>query len=169
MNPGFKEEKKMVTLLAFQDELKTVARYWYKIGKELQVSDDDLKNIRSIHNKNYTKCLGSVYIEWNKLQTNSTWEKLVEALRGKEVTKLTVDVANAIQKKYCPDTHSLSPSMTSGKSFTLVSIPVHVHDWSQCTWHASRDTWQASRDTWQASRDTWQASRDTWQASRDTW
>ena len=84
MNPGFEETEK-VTLLAFLEELRPVARNWYKIGKELQVSEDTLKKIRTIHYKDHTRCLGDVYTEWKMVQPNPTWEKLLEVLRSRNI------------------------------------------------------------------------------------
>lgn len=120
VNPGFKEVEK-VDLLTFQNELKSVARHWHKIGLQLQVSESTLKAIRIVHWKNYDTCLGEICMEWLKKEPNPTWNKVVRALKSDNLVHFTGRVADNLQKKYCPKPASMS-SATSAKSYTMVGI-----------------------------------------------
>lgn len=118
MNPGFEEVEK-VTLLAFQNELKPVAQYWYKIGQQLQIPEKTLKTIRTVHWRSYEKCLGEVCRNWLEEETNPVWNKVVKALRSEGLAHLTGGVVDDLQKKYCPQPASMS-SAVSAKSYTMV-------------------------------------------------
>ena len=120
LNPGF-EEREKVNPLAFQNELKPVAQHWYKIGKQLQISESTLETIRTVHWRSYETCLGELGINWLKKERNATWGKLVKALRSENLAHLTGGVADDLQKKYCPKPSSMS-SATSAKSYTMVGI-----------------------------------------------
>ena len=120
LNPGF-EEREKVNPLAFQNELKPVAQHWYKIGKQLQISESTLETIRTVHWRSYETCLGELGINWLKKERNATWDKLVKALRSENLAHLTGGVADDLQKKYCPKPSSMS-SATSAKSYTMVGI-----------------------------------------------
>ena len=128
MNPGF-HELEQVEVLAFQKELVPVAQYWQEIGKQLEIPASTLKDIQKVHRQNHEQCLGKVFQQWREIETNITWDKVVTALRAKELAVFTGSVADKIQRKYCSGNNSItsvsmtsSSSVPSDKSITMVIV-----------------------------------------------
>ena len=71
-----------------------MARIWYRLGLQLGVRAEDLDKIENNYPRSIGMCKIKMFAEWQRGDTNSTYEKLVRALAAVGERKLAESVCN---------------------------------------------------------------------------
>ena len=66
-------------------ELYSIADKWYILGKELGLSDDQLKEIETIHTDYPDRCLINMLDTWLNYTVDPSWETIIESLKSSQL------------------------------------------------------------------------------------
>lgn len=82
------------------EELQSVSKKWFIIGKELKISSSRLTRIMEKHGRDdHSKCLAQLCGDWVRGKEQVSWVAVVEVLRSELVDE--DKLADSIEERHC--------------------------------------------------------------------
>jgi hypothetical protein len=122
-NKGFWAEN-TVGFLELRRNLEPLSRYWYQIGTGAKMPRERLQLLRKVCGQSHEDGLWKMCQLWLDFEPELTWDRVLEALRGREMGSHGAEVARDIGRKLRPDFSpgggSVRTSTNSDKSITML-------------------------------------------------